>query len=267
MTPEFSFAYHLIYYLDFLSLLLALLTLRAIALRLPDVSFAAANFTPLAFCVLLPTAFLVGAYFYDFPELLFLSLGYLLALRRRYWLLLLLVPVASLNKETALLLPALVSPILLVALGRRRTIVYVLVGTALGLAATLAVRVMLDLTRGSPAILHLFHNVWFWLHPSSYFQFTDILAPGIPFPKPGNLIFLGTLAAMIAYGWKSMPIVERQLLVVAAALNIPLALLFGAPAEFRNLSLMFVPVVIACIRFFSQAQRVNGRVANVRTVL
>lgn len=258
-TTDFSFAYRLIYYLDFASLLFTLVVLRAIVQRLPRVSAAAAAFTPLAFCVILPTAFLVGGYFYDFPELLFLTLGYLAALQGRYVVLCLIVPLAAANKETAILLPTLVSPFLWAHYGSRKTLSIVAVSTGLGVAAVLGVRTLLDLTRGTPVIVHLLHNIRFWLLPSSYFQFTDILAPGIPFPKPGNVLVLGAMAAVVAGGWKFMTALERRLLVISAVVNIPLALFFGAPAEFRNLSLMFVPLVIACARFFSEMQTAGKR--------
>jgi hypothetical protein len=136
-------------------------------------------------------------------------------------------------------------------LGRNKALLYLTGATVFGAAAALGVRSVLDLSRGAPVILHLSQNFWFWLHPSSYLQFTDMLAPGIPFPKPANVLFLVPLVAMVTVGWKVMTALERRLLLVSALVNLPLALLFGAPAEFRNLSLMFVPILIACVRFFS----------------
>jgi hypothetical protein len=52
-----------------------------------------------------------------------------------------------------------------------------------------------------------------------------------------------------------MTSLERQLLAVAALLNVPLLLLFGAPAEVRDLFLSVVPLTIATARFFSVADR------------
>lgn len=255
-TADFSFVYRLIYYLDFGCLLFTLVTLRAIVLRMPRVSASAAAFMPLAFCLMLPTAYLVGGYFYDFPELLFLALGYLAALQGRYLVLCLIVPLAAANKETAVLLPALVSPLLWDRYGSRKTLGIVAISTALGVCAAFGVRTLMDLSRGAPVILQVLQNAWFWLRVPSYFQFTDILAPGIPFPKPGNVLVLAAVAGMLAWGWQSMTRLEKTLLVVAGLINLPLALLFGAPGEFRNLSLMFVPLLMACARFFSQLQAV-----------
>lgn len=251
-TPELSVAYHLVYYLDFMALFLTLVTLRLIARASGHSSGFEADFLPVAFCVVLPIVFLAGGYFYDFPELLFLSLAYWTALKGRYWMLVLIVTIAAINKETAILIPILTFPALRDHLGQRKALVVCIAAGVCALIALSAVRYSLTLesNHGAPVELHFFENVRFWLTVPNYLHFTSILAPGIPFPKPENVLCLVAFGGVVIFGWKSMRPVERRLLIVAASINIPLSLIFGYPGEVRDLFLMLVPLYIAALRFF-----------------
>ena len=64
------------------------------------------DFAPIAFVTLLPLTFIRGGYYYDFPELLFLAASFLLAVHKRYFLLVAVFGLAVLNKESNLLLPS-----------------------------------------------------------------------------------------------------------------------------------------------------------------
>lgn len=253
-TPDFSLAYHLIYYLDFTCLLLTLVVLRAIGAQLPGASVLAADFCPLGFCILLPIVFLAGGYFYDFPELLFLALAFLAALRGWCVVLVILVPVAAANKETAILLPLLVSPLLIARSGFRAAAITGVVAMLLGVCVLVAIRILRAGNPGSGIEFHLIDNLLFWLTPTAYLQFTSILAPGIPFPKPQNVLLLGTLATMILCSWRNGLVKEeRWTLLLGCAVNLPLLIFFGDRDEIRNLSLAFIPLFMVCIRFFSLA--------------
>ncbi len=251
-TVDFSFAYYLIYYLDFASLFLALVFLRAILVGLPGNSPIAATFVPLAACVVLPVSFLHGGYFYDFPELLFLTLGFLLAFRGPVFPLIVLLPIATANKETAVLLPTLVLPILWLRFGAKKAKLVWLSGTALAGCTLLLVRATVESSKGTPMEFHLVDHLIFWLNPSTYIPFTSIIAPGIPFPKPQNILCVVALTGILWTGWRFLSVLERRLVALSAALNIPLVLLFAEPGEFRDLFLMFVPFAIASSRFFSE---------------
>jgi hypothetical protein len=50
-------------------------------------------------------------------------------------------------------------------------------------------------------------------------------------------------ATLMMYGWKVTPNYIRQHLALAAAINIPLFLMFCAAGEMRNLSMLYVGTV------------------------
>ncbi|HEY2732824.1 MAG TPA: hypothetical protein VGI70_02520, partial [Polyangiales bacterium] len=249
-----SLAYHFIYFADFAALLASLFGLRALLARLPDISRSVADLMPVGFCVLLPIVFLCGGQLYDFLELFAEVAIPLLAISRRHLWLIAFVPLAACNKETVILTTLAIAPLTVSRWGIRRTWILAL-SAALASGVVIAIHLHYRTRPGEPFEEHLRENIGYWLRLDSYRQFTSILAPGVPFPKPQNLLLLAPLTAMLTWAYRhAAPRDERRWLTLAAALDLPLFVVLGYRDEIRALSLLFVPLATFCARFFSNEE-------------
>jgi hypothetical protein len=240
---ELRFRYLVIHQLGFFALFLSLFVLRRILLDL-GIGGHAAILCPAAFVLAFPYIQTMGGFYYDTIELLSMSAGFLLALRGRILPLIALALPAALNKETFIFfLPALY-PVLRHKLAARPAAV----ATAAAILVAGLVNVALKLHfaaagQGGVAEFHMLDNLRYYLNPLSYlnaFEFTY----GIIGPRH---VFVGTLlvaAIIVARGWPTAPVFIRRHLLVAAAVNLPLFLLFCAPGELRNLSMLYTGMVV-----------------------
>ncbi len=246
-TPELSLKYHITYGILYLSLLGAMFALRPLTAAFFPGQPALRDVGPLLFVTLLPLSFISGGYFYDFPELLFLAGGFAAAASRRYRLLLVLVSLATLNKETAVLVPILLWPILAANEGRWSAGKQVALLTVLGVGISLVVKWWLAGNPGSTVEFQLWENLRYWGKITSYFKFTDFYAPLLPFPKGMNLMLVFVVGGTLFYGWKTKSPTLKHMLILALTINLPLLLAFSSMDELRNLSLSFVPMyIVAC---------------------
>ena len=239
---DLRFRYLVIHQLSFFALFLSLFVLRRILLDL-SVNGHAAVLAPAAFALAVPYIQTMGGFYYDTIELLSMSTTCLLAVRGRALPLVALALPAALNKETFIFfLPALY-PLL------RRTLAVKPAAAATAGAILVAglVNVALKLHfaesgRGGVAEFHVLENLRYYLNPLSYLNAFE-MTYGIIGPRH---VFLGTLlvaAIVVARGWPAAPVIIRRHLLVAAAINLPLFLLFCAPGELRNLSMLYTGMV------------------------
>jgi hypothetical protein len=106
----------------------------------------------------------------------------------------------------------------------------------------LAIRLAYAGNEGDNAIFQLFDNVLFYLNPLNLFLFDQNY--GLPLFKGYGLIVLSWFALLVVYGWREVPRPIHDHLKLAAAINVPLLLLFCAEGEMRNLSMLYVPIVV-----------------------
>jgi hypothetical protein len=252
--PEFRFRYMVVYYLSFFSLFLSLFVLRQIALDV-GVGRTISSVVPAILLLSLPYLQTFGGYFYDNIELLFMSLAFLVAIRGSIPLLIAITIPATLNKESFIFyLPALY-PLLRRHLSSKMS--SVAVGIAVAVAALLNAQLKLHFlaSPGGTAELHFVENIKGYLMVSNYFR--PEVTYGIIGPQGA---FAGTLAVIVIIlfrGWPSCPRYVRQHLLIAAAINFPLFLIFCITGELRNLSLMYVGFVIL-IAFSLERKSVIG---------
>ena len=249
-TASFSLRYHLTLALMGLALLACLCLLRALPRYFGIGDGTLRDFAPLAFAILLPLAYLRGGYLYDFPELALIAACFLAAVTRP-WLLLILVPLAVVNKETAILLPVILAPLLLApgpVRTRRRELAILGAAGTLGLVAFFVIHQAAAGNPGGSVEHHFAENVAFWLRPRTYVDFSMMLASGMPVPKLHTLVVVAPAAVLLVCGFRVADERLRLCLWVTAALNLPLLLLFGDRDELRNLSLLFIPVYLLVLQ-------------------
>lgn len=232
--------YRIVYCATFLSLFLALFALRSVCLSI-GVSRAAATAAPAIFALMIPILQTRGGYFYDFPEVLAFALAARLALGGHVAALLLLAVPATANKESFLFYCLALVPLLTVRLSLRSAIATALGAAFLSGITYLAIRQAYAANDGQNVIFQLFDNLAFYANPLNLFLFDQTY--GLPLFKGYGIVVLGWFAVLMIYGWRTVPGYIHQHLMLAAVINVPLLLLFGAEGEVRNLSMLYVATV------------------------
>lgn len=246
-SSDRQFRHLVIYYACFASLFLCLFVLRRIVLDAGG-DDTAAIIAPTSFILAFPYLQTIGGYFYDSIELLFLSLAFLMATRGKGLLLMALVAPATLNKETFFFfLPALY-PLLRRSYSAKASAALV----ATGLIVAGSVNVLLKLAYadapGGAAEFHFLDNLdyyrMFWVY--HLWEVTY----GVVGPQGLSVLTLAVALIVAMRGWPAAPPAIRQHLAIAAAINLPLFLVFCGAGELRNLSFLFVGFVVllaACV--------------------
>lgn len=234
--PAYVLRYYLVYFMNFAALLAGMLMLRAVCVELTG-HVAAATLAPLAFALAMP-----AGNFWDFPELFFMALAVWLAARGKGLWLILLTPLATLNKESFLFFAVCLYPFL----RERFTIRHALAVVGACVLAAGAVNAIMKLRyAGNPGDLAQFNlmtNLRFFADPRNYLL-TD-WTYGIPLPKGFNVVILFVLFTIVRTGWKRLPHAVRQHALIACAINVPLYLLFGWGDEVRALSMVNVSAAL-----------------------
>jgi hypothetical protein len=244
-SQTYFFRYLIVYVATFLFALLAVYAMHWTCTAL-DVHPVAALCTPVAFILLLPYIQCKGGFFYDFPELAFFALAVCAALKLKWWWLIPLVALGTWNKESFLLFVPTLYPFF-----RQRTSqLNAAIGTgALCLVCTAVyypIHLRFAHNPGGTVLVGLLHQIQFFLHPRLW------LLGDPPFEKTYGLLLLpaytvvpvALLVWTVLRGWHRLPPMIQWHAKIAAAINIPLYLLFGNPGELRNLSFLYVTLLL-----------------------
>jgi hypothetical protein len=264
-TPEYHFRYMVVYYIGFAGALAALFLLRLICRDL-GTGEAAAVLAPTAVMLAFPFLETHGGYFYDYTELFFLSLLFLLALRAKPVLMIAVACVATLNKESVFFFLPTLYPILRLHMGRKFSAISAAAATfASGLvylAEHYSLRDAPD--TGTSVMMHLWLNLNNYVTLWRYHQLEatyGIIGPSGAFP-----VTLILIALIIWRGWADCPERVRQNFKIAAVINLPLFIAFCSTGELRNLSLMFVAFVVLSAGVIRANLEGRTQVLRVRSV-
>jgi hypothetical protein len=235
--PRFFIAYNVLFYLAFAQLLASLFVLRALLSRF--VGPLAATITPALWALLIPIIEAVGGgHFYDFPEQFFLSAAVLSAVDGRIARLALWTVLGTLNKESFLVfIPSLI-PFLAPRMRLGRLVATT--GALMTISALIYGREKFAYrgNGGFDVDFNLFANLRFYLNPLNLLKIQK--AYGLALPRAWSVCGIAAAAAVVAASWsRADPRLQRHLLI-AAAFNLPLFILFAGSGEVRNLSLCFV---------------------------
>lgn len=246
-SPDYAIKYHITYFILFFSLLGTLYCLRALIPSVSPKENPLTPFVPVLFILLLPLSFMHGNYYYDFVELLFLSMLLLTAIKGYYAWWLLLLPLAVLNKESNILVPFLYAVIIIGNSSKWRSRLFLAFGFIASAGVYFFIKQKYSLNHGGTVMWQLEKNIDFWLTPKSYFLWHDFYAPMILFPRGLNIILLVILSSLLFWQWGKKPLFAKRLFVVALLINIPLFILFCWQDEVRNLSFLFLPIYLLIV--------------------
>lgn len=241
--------YYALYIITFSFWLVGLIALYAIIAKSTHNTLLSLTST-MIFAVIFPLLQTNGGLFYDFGEILFMSVAIYLAWDGRCWLLLLLIPFAEYNKESFLwFLPALY-PFLRTTLNQRKALSMILLGVIIAGLTYLPVRAMYSANPGGIVVFQL------WDHLSRLFYYGDFKMMEYNYGiKTGAHMFIGYIVAiawLFKNAWKHIPALWRQHFWIVATIQIPLYMLFCYPGELRNLSFFWPFGVILIATYLQQ---------------
>jgi hypothetical protein len=242
MNERYFFRYLIFYLATFMFAFAATYGMYLVCL---EVHFppASAMLAPIIMILLLPYIFGFIGFFYDYSELAFMALALWITARFGWWW---VIPIAALgawNKESFLFFIPMLYPFM-----RRRS----------SRASALAGVGVLCLICGVVYLLikmHFAHNpgVTVYFQPpnqlkylreySRFLLFTTEEAYGIRVPLFFSAIPLLLIVWSVMRVWRRLSTEVRHHAKIAAAINIPLFILFCAPAEARDLSLLYMSLL------------------------
>jgi hypothetical protein len=234
--PALALRYYIVYGLSFCALLTAMLMLRQVCLELSG-DEVAATLAPLVLAIAVP-----ASYFYDFPELLFMTLAVWLACRAKWGWLVPLAIVATFNKESFPVFALTLYPFLRLRMSRRAAAMCVSACVVAGALVNVLVKYRYAGNDGGPVIFNLWFNLQFFANPRNYFL--SEWTYGLPLPRATNVAVLAVLAILVRAGWGALPDCVRRHALLAAAFNVPLFLAFGFIDEVRALSMLDVSATL-----------------------
>ncbi|WP_321961102.1 hypothetical protein [Paraburkholderia sp. J7] len=235
-NPAYVLRYYMVYGALFVALLAGMLVLRAVCADLTGHA-AAATLAPLAFALAMP-----AGNFWDFPEFFFMALSVWLAARGKWLWLLLLTPVATLNKESFMFFVVCLYPFLRERMSAREALTVTGLCVLAGGAVNGVMKLHYAANPGDIAQFNLMVNLRFLADPRNYLL--SDWTYGILLPKGFNVIILFALLTIARAGWKRLPRAARLHALIALAINAPLYLLFGWGDEVRALSMLYVPAAL-----------------------
>jgi hypothetical protein len=235
--------YYVVYLTDFLFALLAVFAMHGVC-RSFGFSPVAAAFAPVAMILLFPCFLNLAGYYYDYPELAFFALTLWMA-RRYNWLWLL--PVAALatwNKESFLFFVPTLYPIFRTRSGRWSALAGTASMTAVCAAVYGMVRSRYMGNAGGAVEVHWHEQLALLMHPLSLVVRVDDIY-GIYMLSCCSLLPLALICWTVRRGWKRFSPELKRHAQIAAAINLPLFFFLCAPREMRDLSMLYMVLLLS----------------------
>ena len=255
IVPGYEYKFILVYCATFAFALLAVYAMSRLCSAM-GTSPAIALITPIIFILLIPYFQSMGGFFYDYSELAFFAIAFLFALRY-HWLW--LIPIAMLgtwNKESFLIFIPTLYPLIRQRASRTSSVIGVASLCMLSAAIYEVARIRFAHNAGAPVIGMLKLHILELMSPR-YQIYSSESTYGVIVPKIGTILPFAFIVWTLWRGWKHLPKVVKIHALIAAAINIPFYWLFGFPGELRNLSLLYLTLLLALAANLSEM--LNGK--------
>ena len=237
---KYKFKWFIVYWMGFAMLLGSLYLLRSILSNF-GVGPVAAVFAPCIFSLSMPIIQTVGGYTYDYGELFFMSLALYLTLKNRYITLLLVVALATFNKESFVFFIPALYPFLPKTSSASKTHIFYALQLLISVCINLWVKAIYCDNAGKALEIWLSKNIQNYLNPFTYFRFES--SYGLLAPKGINLITILLIFILIRSAWKYLDPKVRIHCLIAFSINFPLFIVAGYTNEIRGLSFLYISLV------------------------
>lgn len=244
--------YCLMYIICFIIFFAAICILRSVLIEITQ-DKVAGTAGALLFALLFPFLEVVGGYYYDFAEILFFFLAVKFALHKNFIAFLILAPVAEFNKESFLFFIPTLYPLFRKNFDVKKSAVITLTAMLFSGITYLFVRQMYLNNPGGSADLQLWNHLDQMFDISSYFMTASTY--GLPL---GTRIFFFHVIYVIwivknyfhklSDDWKLHA-------KIALFINGVLYILFIAPGELRDLSMLYISFMIMTTYFLKELKQ------------
>jgi hypothetical protein len=239
--PQYAIRYYLIYNLTFMAFFASLFLMRRLCLA-EDLSPATAIAAPIAFALYFPFLLSRGGHFYDFTELFFFTGAMCLCRTRLNWLLVPISIVATYDKELFFFFVLCLAPLLV--RDRKDIRGLAIFGGALLVSGLTYVfnKAQYAGNPGDSVQLWLWGNLEYYVNPANLFWMERTY--GLWGWSGYSLVAILLVAAVARLGWSYLGARMKLHALFAAAINLPLFILFAHPGEVRSLNLLFPTLLL-----------------------
>lgn len=240
-NPQYAIRYYLIYNLTFAAFFVSLFLMRRLCLA-EGLSPAAAIAAPIAFALYFPFLLSRGGHFYDFTELFFFTGAMCLCRTRLNWLLVPISIVATYDKELFFFFVLCLAPLLV--RDRKDIRGLAIFGGALLVSGLTYVfnKAQYAGNPGDNVQLWLWGNLEYYVNPANLFWMERTY--GLWGWSGYSLVAILLVAAVVRLGWGYLGARMKLHALLAAAINLPLFILFAHPGEVRSLNLLFPTLLL-----------------------
>lgn len=240
LDPNYSYRYLVTYFIVFLAVWVAACGLYEVCRnegipRAP--ALAASSATILVFPYLGSEAFTTT---YDYVELAFFALAFLVARKGNWWWLIPIVFFATLNKESFVFFLVTLYPLLRSKLPRWKAASVLAFLEVIGLGVYMYLRKAYAGNPGGTTEFQAWAQLARLAHISSR-VFSLAHFYGLPVPVVDTLLPIALVAATIWRAWPRLALPVRRNFQMATVINLPLYFLWGGTGEIRVLSMLFIP--------------------------
>lgn len=238
-NPVYYFRYLIVYLGNFVFALIAAFAIYFLCKAL-DMESPVSLLAAVIFMLLFPYLESKGCTLYDFGELAFMAVALWMVIKLDWWWLIPVVALAAWNKESFLFFVLALYPFLRLRSSRIGAMLQIVVLGCVCLAVYWQGHMRFAHNPGHTAERHWRDQIDFFLHPH-YWLFGTW-----PFERTYGMLMVPALtvlpmALLVWTVWRAWPLMSptmKRHVQIAAAVNIPLYLVFCWPGEFRNFSLM-----------------------------
>ncbi|CAI3931119.1 hypothetical protein [Commensalibacter papalotli (ex Botero et al. 2024)] len=238
-----KFAYLLMYIVSFFCIFFSLYILRLTLINL-GCNNIIAIFAPTIMALFFPYFQTNGGHYYDYPEILFMAAAFLCTIKEKYSLLVVITILATLNKETYFFFIIVLFPIMKHKLTMKKALFGISGLVILSGIFNVILKYMYLSSPGGVFEFHLYDNWDLLTHFTIYRQHD--LTYGIPNLSRGSELVLSMIFFVMLFisTWQTIPNFIKNHIRLALIINIPLYFLFCYAGEVRDLSLLYVGIVI-----------------------
>lgn len=236
IPEKFLIEYYLMYIFCFLCFFAAIWVLRSILIEIIQ-DKVAGTLTAMLFALLVPFFEVLGGYYYDLPEMLFMFLAAKFALRGNFIALFILSPIATLNKESFFFFLATLYPLTRKNFDVKKSAAITLSSIFFAGLAYLYVRQLFAGNPGDMADDRLIEHFENLFDIGSYFLTDSIYG----LPLPSRMFFLHVIYVIwiIKNSWHNLDENLKNHAKIALIINGILYFMFVVPGELRDLSMLY----------------------------
>lgn len=246
IPPKYVIEYYLMFIYSFLFFFAAIWLLRALLISVTQ-DEVAGTLGAMLFALIFPYFEVLGGYFYDLGEVFFFFLAAILALKGKFFALIVLAPIATVNKEAFFFFLMTLFPLLRVNFGVKKSAAVVLVAMFFSGLAYLFVRETFAANPGGAVEWHHIDHLENLFNISSYFLTDSIY--GVPLPSRMFLLHIIYVIFIVKSSWQNLNDTWKLHAKIALAVNGVLYIFFVVPNEIRDLSMLYISLILLTTYF------------------